>query len=74
MTILYNLNRSSCSVPLNVAYQASGIAIAGGLFVPMEPELLCTPGGIFLLDFQNSTNAGIAPPKITMYGTKRYRV
>ena len=65
-------------VPLNVAYQASGIATlggpAGGLFIPMEPELLCTPGGIFLLNFQNTTNAGIAPPKITMYGAKRYRV
>ena len=60
-------------VPLNVSYQASGIAIAGGLFVPVEPELLCTPGGIFLFNFQNNTGGAIAPPKITMYGTKRYR-
>ena len=59
--------------PISVAYQPSGIAIAGGLFIPMEPEVLCTPGGIFLLDFQNNTGGSIAPPKITMYGTKRYR-
>lgn len=61
-------------VPVNLAYQASGDPIAGGLFIPMEPELLCTPGGIITVSFNNTTNAAIAPPKITMYGTKRYRL
>lgn len=62
-------------VQINLAYQPSSIpTIAAGLFIPFEPELLCTPGGIITVDFSNSTNAPIAPPKITMYGPKRYRL
>lgn len=59
--------------PINLIYSPSGIAIAGFLEVPVEPEETCTPGGIFLLNLQNTTAAPILPPKITMYGVKRYR-
>jgi hypothetical protein len=63
-------------VPLNDSYQRSSIPSdgpAGQIFIPIEPELLITPRGTWLVYLLNGTGAPIACPKITLYGVKRWK-
>jgi hypothetical protein len=48
--------------------------VGGFAVVPLEPEVRCPAGGIIWLWLQNPTGSPVAPPQISLYGVKRYRV
>jgi hypothetical protein len=63
---------SSDWVPVIQYVNPSGSA-AGGLPVPIEPEIDCPAGSGILASFKNAdANNSVALPEITLYGMKRY--
>ena len=58
-------------LPAADLYTPSGAAILGSLFVPLEPEVECPPGGVWNLSLYNPTAGGLACPSVTLYGVKR---
>jgi hypothetical protein len=63
---------SSDYVPVIQYVNPSGSA-AGGLPVPIEPEIECPPGSGILVSFKNiDPNNTAQLPEITLYGLKRY--
>ena len=59
-------------VPMIQYVNPSGSA-AGGLPVPIEPEIECPAGSGILVSFKNTdANTSVQLPDITLYGLKRY--
>jgi len=58
-------------VPVIQYANPSGSA-AGGLPVPMEPEIECPPGSFISVSFKNLDTSPVYLPDITLYGLKRY--
>ena len=63
---------SSDWVPVIQYVNPSGSA-AGGLPVPIEPEIECPAGSGILVSFKNTdANNSVVLPEVTLYGMKRY--
>ena len=61
-------------VPVPLALYAGGmdgIAMAGQLFIPLEPEIECPPGSNWTLYLYNPTSGNVNPPAVTLFGVKR---
>lgn len=64
---------SSDYVPVTQYVNPSGSA-AGGLPVPIEPEIECPPGSFISVSFWNTDPlSDIYLPEVTLYGVKRYQ-
>ena len=62
---------SSDWVPVIQYVNPTGSA-AGGLVVPIEPEMECPSGGFILVSFKNTDPVNsVVLPEITLYGMKR---
>ena len=62
---------SSDWLPVIQYVNPSGSA-AGGLPVPIEPEIECPAGGGVLVSFKNTAAVPAGLPDVTLYGVKRY--
>jgi hypothetical protein len=56
-----------------IQYAMPSGSVAGGLPVPIEPEIECSPGSFISVSFKNIDPSNpVYLPEITLYGMKRY--
>lgn len=56
-----------------IQYTSPSGSVAGGLPVPIEPEIECPPGSFISVSFKNTDPlSAVYLPEITLYGLKRF--
>lgn len=62
---------SQTYVPLSLYATGSGSQVCGSFIIPLNPEIVCPAGGVFVAYLYNPTAAPVNPAAFTFFGVKR---